>query len=667
MAAILTLTNCAKEIDSPIQETPVVNDGIPFEIIAMTNHTKTTNDNLTTQWVAGDQINVWHADASSATYNPALTSFTIEETDVTNGRFTGSLNTETPISETNDWYFFYPYNEYNKTPAGNSGDNFSYQSIAQSYSGSQTQTGNDNMSHLAGKNFPLYGKTKSVSSGGDVSAVMDQVVSVVRVTVTNNTNEPLIVNKVTFTSSQDIVGTFYVDFTGETLSFNPRDGYTNKTATLNITNGVEIAKEGKASFYLGVKPFTQSSGEIVVTVNSLEKSIPISSDVTFASGKIKTINFNYNEISETPTVSLLWSEDFSGETPLSTYTTSGEVSIASSDAYAGGEKPELFMKGTASFSATINVKDAQRNLTLVFNTNKVNDSDLSLGVSAGATLSTDKGNKNQKTSVYNIELDQDTESLVITWSSSDNSRVDNIMLMEGTMAMQTLSFSPTECSVIFGEDFEKPELTGAMTTLTYSSSEENVATVDQTTGEVTIKAAGTTTITATAEATSEYFAATASYTLTVSEPSDSKQIKYTITSTTSVDVTGNSIEGSSATYSSTYTSKCQLTAEHSMTLTLTGFDGLTITGIILNMKSNKSSGAGYYSMLVGDSVISSIGSSDSGINFNDAAWNEAWSTSYVDVTPTVTSTEVGVGETVTVTIAATVNSLYCLSITILYK
>lgn len=80
---------------------------------------------------------------------------------------------------------------------------------------------------------------------------------------------------------------------------------------------------------------------------------------------------------------------------------------------------------------------------------------------------------------------------------------------------QTLTFSGSTFTIEEGESFTAPELTGAMTTVTYSSSKATVATVNENTGEVTIKGAGTTIITATAAANEEYNSASASYTLTV--------------------------------------------------------------------------------------------------------------------------------------------------------
>ena len=83
---------------------------------------------------------------------------------------------------------------------------------------------------------------------------------------------------------------------------------------------------------------------------------------------------------------------------------------------------------------------------------------------------------------------------------------------------QAMSFSETTVNydVDAGGDFTEPELTGAKTTVTYSSSNEAVASVDPATGEVTIKKAGTATITATAAGNAEYQAGTASYTIIAS-------------------------------------------------------------------------------------------------------------------------------------------------------
>ncbi len=83
----------------------------------------------------------------------------------------------------------------------------------------------------------------------------------------------------------------------------------------------------------------------------------------------------------------------------------------------------------------------------------------------------------------------------------------------------TMAFNPTEATATIGEDFTEPTLTTtpANLTVTYSSSDQTVATIDVATGEVTPVAAGTTVITATFAGNNSNNSGSASYTLTVSE------------------------------------------------------------------------------------------------------------------------------------------------------
>lgn len=86
-------------------------------------------------------------------------------------------------------------------------------------------------------------------------------------------------------------------------------------------------------------------------------------------------------------------------------------------------------------------------------------------------------------------------------------------------AAAEISFEETSYEVNLGESFTAPELTNPnQLEVTYASSNTDVATVNETSGEVTIVAAGQTTITATFAGNDEYEAGTASYTLTVVDP-----------------------------------------------------------------------------------------------------------------------------------------------------
>jgi hypothetical protein len=95
------------------------------------------------------------------------------------------------------------------------------------------------------------------------------------------------------------------------------------------------------------------------------------------------------------------------------------------------------------------------------------------------------------------------------------------MKYNGEQLAQNLSFSKDAASynMASSASFTAPTLSGAMTTVTYSSSKPGVATVDASTGAVSFVGVGETTITATAVADTyngiNYGTASASYTLTV--------------------------------------------------------------------------------------------------------------------------------------------------------
>lgn len=317
VAATFALTNCAKELENPSQQPESA--GIPFEITASTPDTKTANDGFNTVWVADDAVNVFHAEKGSSTY------VSDGEFTLTSGAsFTGKI-TEVLTADEYDWYVYYPYSNYNKTPAGTSSQNFSYQSIAQSSSGSQQQNGYDNMAHLSGNRFPMYGKA-TVAKDGDVNVSMNHLVAVAEIAVTNANTDPLLVTDVTFTSEQNIVGTFYVDFTGNEPDFAEGDNV-SKTASLTVSNGTEIAKDGTAKFYIAFKPFTATAGQkLTIAVNGYSKEITLPADVEFKAGKIKKLNFKYNELSSVTwdlttgtyvsesAESVMWESDYVGMT-----------------------------------------------------------------------------------------------------------------------------------------------------------------------------------------------------------------------------------------------------------------------------------------------------------------------------------------------------------------
>lgn len=350
LAATFTLTNCAKEMDAPVQEPS--STGIPFEIIANAVDTKTTNDGMSTVWAEGDALNVFHAEAGTETYVDNG-EFTYGETE--NGNFAGTLASEL-TAEAYDWYASYPYNEKVTTPASTTSG---WMAVGSKSNAVQTQTGNNSMAHIAGENYPLYGVAKNVAVGETPEITMNHLTSLIEVNVYNEVGEDIVVSNISFTAPESVIGTYYIDFTGAAPAFvSSGANYVSNTATLNVVDGEAIVSdEEPAKFYLAVKPFTAVAGSTmtvkVTTSDEKYQEFPSTRDfdVVFKSGKIKKINVyvtNLNEPAAAPEYTLPFTETF-GES-LGDFTAEGEIPAGLSYVWAYdssyGAKASAYVSGT---------------------------------------------------------------------------------------------------------------------------------------------------------------------------------------------------------------------------------------------------------------------------------------------------------------------------------
>lgn len=514
LAATFTLTNCAQEIDNP---NDVPSAGIPFEIVATSAETKTANSASVVSWVAGDALNIFHAEAGAAEYVND-NNFTIAAEDLTSGRFTGTL-TEALTADSYDWYAFYPYSSYIKTPANTS---TGYTPVGSKAGAQQTQKGYGNMNHIAGENYPLYGVATGVASNVKPSFEMKHAYTIAKIVVNNTTDKELTVNTVSFTAPEAIVGTYYINFAGETPVYTGSgENYVSNIANLTVSGGTALAKDADATFYLAFKPFTAAAGsELKIAVNGYEKTLPLENSVTFAAGKIKTLNFSYDNEEERESISIPWSEDFSGDISQYSLVSGGSTTkLYDTDPLAGGEAPELLVSKTnGSFSATIATGGYIGKLTLTF---KSNHPDYLTVTSTTEGVEITKNNAAE----YVINISAQVESFDLTFKNtqSSNTRLDDIELVKGAISSQAISFEKSTVSLELGSDdfsaFTGQAVNGAMTDVTYASDNTDVAEVDSKTGVVTLKSvAGSATITATAVATEEYRGATAEYVILLSEP-----------------------------------------------------------------------------------------------------------------------------------------------------
>ena len=293
VVASLSLTNCTEK--ESLREHSSVSEGIPFEISTELD-VKTVNDGLATKWAENDSLNLFHAVAGETSY-VSDGKFTLDAT--REGVFTGELASALDNEQSYDWYAIYPYRSRYSTPA-NSSSKDTYLYINGRYDTPIKQNGNNSMAHLAGVNAPLYGVVKGLSSEQSLLVKMGSLASVVAVEVTNTTDTPLTVSSVKFTSTESLVGQFYVDITGESVKYT--DGkYVSKTAEVDVTGATALAKGESAKFYVLIKPHTVAAGStLTLSVNGYEKESPaLTKDVTFTAGKIKTLKFDYNSSSVT--------------------------------------------------------------------------------------------------------------------------------------------------------------------------------------------------------------------------------------------------------------------------------------------------------------------------------------------------------------------------------
>lgn len=472
LAVSLSLTNCTEKIEGPIA--PATPAGIPFEISADIS-TKTTNNELATQWAEGDAINLFHAEAGTARY-VSDNDFTLDGT--RKGVFIGNLASPLDASKSYDWYAIYPYNNALKTPANNA-TTAKYFYVGGRSDTPAVQNGNNSTSHLVDRYAPLWGNAKNVASNDKPSMTMQHLASVVAVKVTNTTEEPLTVNSVAFTSTEPIVGQFYIDVTGTVVEYTTANGlFNSSTASLTVKGATSLVRGESALYYIPIKPHTAAKDAVLkISVNGYEKPLTLPKDVTFTAGKIKTLAFNYVDY-----VTIPWAEDFSGD--LSLYTLSN--STKRDEKYANGSAPELMVKGNGSFSTK--VKADAGNYVLTFKSN--NPSYLTV-LSSDETVTVTKESNTEY--LLTVPEGGSTFTLTIKNATSSNARIDDISLVADTAVRvpvikvdnANVSVKPEGDIVTLKYSIKYPA-TGA--TITATSKETWVNTFDyKTDGEVTFE------------------------------------------------------------------------------------------------------------------------------------------------------------------------------------
>ena len=215
-AFVAALLSCIRE-DAPIG---TEQDGSAFILHLV--QTKTANDGYATEWVKGDKVNVFHAEAGTDDF---ISDGAFEYAE--DNSFKGFVQEGALIEgKKYDWYVLYPYDENMSSP----------KAAPIHIPADQYQSEDGDMKHLAGSYCPLAGRAMSVAANTDVLVNMQHLVTVLKIKVTNYEADKMDLSLVSFradggthvnedvtlvnTDPQTITGSFDVDITGERLVYN---------------------------------------------------------------------------------------------------------------------------------------------------------------------------------------------------------------------------------------------------------------------------------------------------------------------------------------------------------------------------------------------------------------------------------------------------------------
>ena len=343
----------------------------------------------------------------------------------------------------------------------------------------------------------------------------------------------------------------------ETLTFSTTVG-TPQTKTFEVlseglTEDITVTLSGTDSnlFSLGSTTISRTASELGATGSVT--FTPISAGTFSATVTLTSAGADPVTIALTATATAADDPTPSGETlfyeGLTEYNSSGDATneLASDSphfdytgwtdlakVYAGGTSNAYdnggclkFGSSKASGSMTTGSISLTGSGTLTFYLKQYGSDTGKLNVTVtGATADVTQFTPSDTWTLCTVNLTNATGAVTITLAtSSKRAYVDEITLTSGsgttpvTKEDVTMTFNPSTVTATLGETFTPPTLTTDPTglTVTYSSSDTDVATVDATTGAVTLLAVGTTTITATFAGNENYNEGTASYELTVEE------------------------------------------------------------------------------------------------------------------------------------------------------
>lgn len=555
----MTLVSCTKEINNQTDEqvvgkmkTVTVKTDIATRTTLDSNH-----ENIV--WSSGDVMKIFN-NADTTSYRAPYVAG-------------GDLLVEVPEATT-EIYAHYPYYKGNKTGP---------KSVSVYISNSQTQK---NPGELNGYNYPMVAKGTVVEETVDNETVYKALISLYPVAsalALNIYHSGLegeeSVKSVTITpaaANTKFTGSQVTDLTGDNITYT--EAASSEPITVTLTNALALGNtkptdKQKFDGQIYVCLAKQSYANVKFEIQTTKGTYTITSSETpfdCVNNDFVPVNINLNkadfEEAEAPVDPTAYSwilvkdalavgdkvviaaaeSDVAMSTEQKT-NNRGQIAITKSgNALTANADVQVFevVSGTANGSFAfkcLNGDQIGKYIAAVssgsnyMHSNSDIDANASWSVdiasSTGVASVVAQGNYTRNTLRHN------SSSALFSCYDATNNMADVAFYRAGLPSAE-LSFPEESYSVNIGETFTTPTLTNPYNVpVTYSSSDENVAIVDENTGEVLIgDVAGTVTITASFAGNDTYSATEASYIIYVIDPNEEQWVKTAISSISVSDV-----------------------------------------------------------------------------------------------------------------------------------
>lgn len=403
-----------------------------------------------------------------------------------------------------------------------------------------------------GANVTINSLTLTVASDADFSTVLD-VITRPEVTLSGD-------NEFTPTSGTEWNSGAYYKFTFN-LTITATDNKNKFIQFSKVTFFKEKTSDSKNDATVTIGSTTINKGETTEVTTDGPTLLLSTSDATVASisGTIVT-----GVAAGTATITATWDEDddFLGGTKAFTvtvvdpnapgtegnpYTVAQAIEAINALADGGYSDSEVYVSGIISGIKSLEVSQWERAQYFISDDGT---EDNQLLVYNGYYLegkpftANDQIKAGDEVVVFG-KLQKYVKDQVVTPEIAQNNKIVSLNRPSGKASAE-LSFTPATASVELGGEFTAPTLNNPHElTVTYSSSNEDVATVVASTGDVSILAIGETTITATFAGNDEYEEGFASYTLTVTDPNaaGSSTNPYTVAEARAAIDAGDGVTG----------------------------------------------------------------------------------------------------------------------------